>query len=824
VVRHVQVEVGDMTSGVSEEGRQIIKRAMDLAAARNERLTTLHLLLALSEAGGLAAELLTRNAVGAAGIRPLLKARHPEAPTTMDRLTRSAGDLAERLPGRRQAGSLHLLAALASVPDTLAFRSLGLIGCNTSTLVGQILGILTGTGRRTIHVEAGRGDIAEGPPDIQRRPAEPPAEPPPRARAPRPRIPAAQPPPLSRNPWTLDPKRFAVLAGSSINLNELASRGKLDPLIGRRAELESIMDILGKRRANSPCLTGEHGVGKTAIVEGLASMIVRDQVPDRFRGRILVKLGVTGLVGGTGVRGALGERLLTLRDEVERAGGRIILFLDDVHELLRAADSGGEGVVHELKEAMEHGALPCVCTTTTAEWKKIAETYPGLARCLTQVAVEEPDEHETLRIVGILSEKYASFHGVSIEDGAIHAAVTLASRYMAARRNPEKALTVLDLASARASRTQGKVLDREEVAVVVAETVGIPRERLSETDTSKLLSLEQELARRIVGHPEAIGIVSHTMRRNAAGFRGRRPIGSFLFLGPTGVGKTEMSKAMAEIIFERPSSFVRFDMSEFSEAHSVSRLVGAPPGYVGFDRGGELTGALMESPYKLVLFDEFEKAHPAVHRLLLQVLDDGRLTDAMGRTVDFSNTVVVLTSNMGSNVKPQARTGFAPVADGDRFRDYREKVLAVVRDVLPPELFNRIDEPIVFSPLTEDEVREIARRLLATSAASLEEARDVGLSWDESLIDHLIRAGGYDASLGARPMKRTIQKVVEARVAELILSGRVGAGGTVRITVDGDAGPRFRTSASRAGGRSRARAKEKPSGAKKRGRQGKRAA
>jgi ATP-dependent Clp protease ATP-binding subunit ClpA len=288
------------------------------------------------------------------------------------------------------------------------------------------------------------------------------------------------------------------------------------------------------------------------------------------------------------------------------------------------------------------------------------------------------------------------------------------------------------------------------------------------------------------------------MRRNAAGFRGPRPIGSFLFLGPTGVGKTEMSKVMAEIIFARPSSFVRFDMSEFSEAHSVSRFIGAPPGYVGFDKGGELTSALMESPYKLVLFDEFEKAHPTVHRLLLQILDDGRLTDSMGHTVDFSNTVIVLTSNMGSNVKPRSRTGFSSPAEGeDRFSDYRTRVLEVVRDILPPELFNRIDEPIVFSPLTEEEVREIARRLLKASASSLRDSREVALTWSEGLVKHLIGAGGYDPTLGARPMKRTIQKVVESRVAELILSGRARPGGRIRVTAATGKEPVFKVTAPR---------------------------
>jgi ATP-dependent Clp protease ATP-binding subunit ClpC len=288
------------------------------------------------------------------------------------------------------------------------------------------------------------------------------------------------------------------------------------------------------------------------------------------------------------------------------------------------------------------------------------------------------------------------------------------------------------------------------------------------------------------------------------------------------VGKTEMSKAMAAIVYDRPSSFVRFDMSEFSEPHSVSRLVGAPPGYVGHEKGGELTGSLAESPYKLVLFDEFEKAHPSVHRILLQVLDDGRLTDAMGKTVDFSNTVIVLTSNMGSEIKPTSRTGFTTASQGDdMFADYHSRVIAVVRDILPPELFNRIDEPIVFSPLAEDEIREIARRLLFASARSLAEHRNVALTWNEGLVGHLIEVGGYDPSLGARPMKRTIQKVVESKVAELILSGQVMPGGKVRVTVQGKRAPSFRVTSPKPGG---SKAKEKGHGSSKRRGQRNRAA
>jgi ATP-dependent Clp protease ATP-binding subunit ClpC len=815
-----------MSVSLGDDGKQILERSMKLAADRYESLNTLHVLLAFTESGGLTGQLITRNHVTAEKIRKALNsknARNGEATRTIDRVNDAARDLAERLPGQRPVSALHLLHALASVPDTLAYRWLSLEH-DTASITAQILGILTGTGRRAFHVDATEGAplFPDGtlPPRQGGRPAGPPrAGDPPAAHSPaRPPHPPRRnvrklntTPPVAarpRSPWALDPKRFQVIAGAGANLNELAARGKLDPLIGRRRELEAVMDILGKRRANNPCLVGDPGVGKTAIVEGFASMIVRDQVPDRYRGRVLVKLGASGLMGGTGVRGALGERLMALRAEMERAEGRIILFFDDMHEILKASESGGEGVVQDFKEAMEHGTLPFVCTTTSTDYKKISDSYPGFARCLTVVNVEEPDEETTLNIVGILSEKYASFHNVRIEDGAIHAAVTLTGRYMPGRHNPEKSLAVLDLASARANRGAHKVLDREEVAHAVADTVGVPRERLSETDTTRLLALEEELSRLIVGHREAIDAVANTMRRNAAGFHGRRPIGSFLFLGPTGVGKTEMSKAMARIVFDRPASFVRFDMSEFSESHSVSRLVGAPPGYVGHERGGELTGALMESPYKLILLDEFEKAHPAVHRLLLQILDDGRLTDALGKTVDFSNTIVVMTSNMGSGVKPTSRTGFATEAgDGDRFADYRARVLAVVRDILPPELFNRIDEPIVFSPLDESEIREIAARLLASSARALEEHRGVTLTWNDGLIDHLIECGGYDPGLGARPMKRTIQQVVESRVAELILTGKAASGGRVRVTAKPDRPPRFRVSAGRS--RSSAKAKER---------------
>ncbi len=833
-----------MGVSLGDDGKQILERAMKLAVDRYEKLNTLHVLLAFTDAGGLTGQLMGLHGITSERVRQALKSQadasrqdgksQPSEPSTsIDRVSQTARDLAEQLPGRKVVSALHLLYALASVDGTLATRWL-VLEHNTQSLTAQILGILTGTGRRAFHLEArGQSPEMSGAAPLQSRGADQPGPAPeqpvqeqpvlapsrqqayakhPQHRTPQP---INQLPIRPTSPWALDPKRFKVLSAAGVNLNELAARGKLDPLIGRRRELEAVMDILGKRKANNPCLLGEPGVGKTAIVEGFASMIVRDQVPERFRGRVLVKLGASGLVGGTGVRGALGERLIALRQEMERADGRIVLFFDDIHDLLRSSETGGEGVVQDFKEAMEHGMLPFVCTTTPADFKKISDTHPGFSRCLSVVTIDEPGEESTLNIVGILSEKYGSFHGVRIEDSAIHAAVTLTSRYMTGRRNPEKSLAMIDLAAARASRTATRILDREEVACAVADAVGVARERLTETDLSRLMELEKEVGARIVGHAVAIGAAAHTMRRNAAGFRGRRPIGSFLFLGPTGVGKTEMSKAMAEVIFDRPSSFVRFDMSEFSEPHSVARLVGAPPGYVGHDRGGELTGALMESPYKLVLFDEFEKAHPAVHRLLLQVLDEGRLTDAQGKTVDFSNTIIVMTSNMGSDVKPMSRTGFGNDQDhDDPFADYRARVLAVVREQMPPELFNRIDETIVFSPLSVEEVREIARRLLVSSAAQLSENRGVTMTWDEGLVDHLIASGGYDPGLGARPMKRTIQKVVEAQVADLILSGQAQPGGKVRITCKGDGTPTFRVVAPRA--RADGHAKESRDGGRKR--------
>jgi len=490
-------------------------------------------------------------------------------------------------------------------------------------------------------------------------------------------------------------------------------------------------------------------------------------------------------MGGTSIRGSLSEKFAALKKESERLQGRLILFFDDALDILKSIEGGGEGVLAEIKDALTQGLLPSIFAATPASWKKIVELDGGFSRCLTPIYVEEVGADETLAILKQLSGRYASYHKVEIDESTCAAASGLSTRYMSGRKNPEKSLMVLDLAAARASRSGLDRVTPHVVAEVVSSLADVPVERLAETDGDRLINLEKHLAECIVGHDEAIARAASTMRRNAAGFRGHRPIGSFLFLGPTGVGKTEMAKAMARLIFGKDSAMIRFDMSEFAEAHSVSRLIGAPPGYVGFEKGGELTDAVIDHPYRLILMDEFEKAHSAVHRLLLQMLEDGRVTDSHGRTADLSNCIVVLTSNIGSDIRLKSPTGFA-VTEHRAETDYHARMVERAMESFSPELMNRIDETIVFSPLTEDEVREIADRLLKASAATIFEHRKIKISWTDAVIDYLIRSGGFDPQLGARPMRRTIQTKVESLIADTVLAGKLRKGGRIALQLQGD--------------------------------------
>jgi len=473
-----------------------------------------------------------------------------------------------------------------------------------------------------------------------------------------------------------------------------------------------------------------------------------------------------------------------------RASGRVVLFFDELHALLASHD--GAEAVEELKAAIGRGEMPCIGATTDEEYARHVAADPALARRFTAIEIGEPLEEEAVRIVAGAAPAYAAHHKVAYGAEAIEGAVRMSARYLPERALPDKAIGLLDLAGARAKRSGAAEVTAADVASVLAEQIGVPAERLTSSDRQKLLDLERELKARIVGHEAVLTAIAETLRRNAAGFRTGRPIGSFLLLGPTGVGKTETAKALAEVLFAHESAMIRLDMTEFSEAHAVARLVGSPPGYVGHEEGGQLTEAVRRRPYCLVLIDEVEKAHRDVVQILLQLLDDGRLTDGRGRTVDFGNAVIAMTSNLGADMReiggPKRRVGFA-AGDGRRddgaARGVRTAILEAARAALPPELWNRIDEPLVFEPLERAQVAAIARLMLSRVAAQLSKEHGVALAIRDGAVEALADAGGFDAELGARPMRRTIQRLVEGPIARLVLSGEIARGGSVALAAQG---------------------------------------
>jgi ATP-dependent Clp protease ATP-binding subunit ClpC len=599
--------------------------------------------------------------------------------------------------------------------------------------------------------------------------------------------------------YRLDDEDFPYLTKFGRNLTEEAALGRIDAVIGRDSEIAQLIDILGKRRSNNPLLVGEPGVGKTAIVEGLARRFVEMARNGQAAGeRTIIELEMGRLLSGTHLRGAFSERLLGIKDEVAQAHGSVVVFLDEIHGWM-SAGAGGDGgdAAGELKTALARGRFPCIGATTQDEFRKFIETDSAFERRFQQVTVEEPDEETAVQIVEGVRPQYERHHGVCFSAEAVRAAVSLSVRYIHDRQLPDKAIGVLDLAGSRASRrgSDGNIVDRVAVAEVVADVARIPVERLTRSQSERFLKMESFLARGVIGHSDVVRTISELLRRNYAGFRSHRPIGSLLFLGPTGVGKTEMVKVLADFLFHDREAIVRLDMSEYMEAHSVSRLIGSPPGYVGYDQGGQLTEALRKRPYQVVLFDEVEKAHADVLNLLLQLFDEGRLTDGRGRVVDFSNALVVMTSNLGASVfEEESRHSGAPIGfsqwrrpgetPGDR-EVLREPVLSAAREHFTPELWNRIDERLVFLPLSKGEVADIARLQLADSQRRLHEESGIEMSYEPDLIDHLIDHGGYDQKLGARPMRQTIQRLVEGAVAREILTGNVRPGGRLLVGVSG---------------------------------------
>lgn len=570
-----------------------------------------------------------------------------------------------------------------------------------------------------------------------------------------------------------DAESFPLIHRLGNNLTAAATRGELDPVVGREQEVEQVLEVLVKRHANNALLVGAAGVGKTSVARAVAAKLAAES-------RVLIALPVSDLLAGTGARGSLSERILGLRAEVEQAGN-IVLFVDDFHELLQGAADEALG---ELRSMLAAGDVAVVATTSPADYRRCIETDAALARRFSTVAIDEPDEALAHEILEVVAKQLETHHGVRFRPDAIRGAVQWSQRYVRGRALPDKAVAILDRAGARMQRQKGQGVDRAAVAAVVSAMAEVPEERLLQTDHERMLALAELMAERVVGHDEACQKIAAVLRRNAAGLRGNRPIGTFLLLGPTGVGKTETAKAVAELLFHSPDAMTRLDMSEYAEAHAVARLIGAPPGYVGHEAGGLLTEAVRKRPYQVVLLDEIEKAHRDVLEVFLQVFDEGRLTDGRGRTVSFDNTVLILTSNLGAGemraVQTKRSVGFGARKQETPSSELATVAIQAAKAQLPPELYNRLDEVMFYAPLRRDHVAAVAERMLRQLRGTLEQ-RGVHVEIDAGVLEVLLEQGGYDVEMGARPMRRTIVRLIEAPIADLILKGELNDGAVLLI-------------------------------------------
>ena len=638
------------------------------------------------------------------------------------------------------------------------------------------------------------------------------------------------------------------------DLTKKAEEGKLDPIIGRKTEIERVIQILSRRTKNNPCLIGEPGVGKTAAVEGLAEKIVSGDVPETLKGKRVVTMDISGMVAGSKYRGDFEERIKKALEEAKKAGD-VILFIDEIHTIVGAgAAEGAIDAANILKPLLARGEIRLIGATTLNEYRKYIEKDAALERRFSPVTINEPSEKDTIKILKGLRDKFEAHHGVEITDEAIEAAVKMSIRYINDRYLPDKAIDLIDEAASRAKlktftepdslkklqeeiekvenekeeavriqkfekaaslRDKQKELKEkyekeqkkwqnkndktitniteENVAEVISSWTGIPAKKITEDENARLKNLEKTLHERVIGQDEAVEAVAKAIRRGRVGLKDpKRPIGSFLFLGPTGVGKTELSKALAESLFGDENAMIRIDMSEYMEPHSVSKLIGSPPGYVGFDEGGQLTEKIRRKPYSVILFDEIEKAHPDVMNMLLQILEDGRLTDSQGRTVNFKNTVIIMTSNIGARLITDKKTlGFSKTNKDNKekeesskkeYEDIKKEVMDALKKELRPEFINRIDEIIVFHKLTDNEISKIIDIMLKEVTTRLE-AQKIKIELEPE-VKELIASKGIDKNFGARPLRRTIQSVLEDRLAEEILDGNLKKNKTNKIGVN----------------------------------------
>ncbi|HTM47007.1 MAG TPA: ATP-dependent Clp protease ATP-binding subunit [Polyangiaceae bacterium] len=775
-----------------------------LASKRKERFSTAHLLAAMALEGGPVAQLFKERHLDAESLLIATRAATGDQADALRRVADKAREIALSMRAP-EPSAIHLLVALLSDKGFAAYRVLEQSGVDISRLrvssmnvgLGQVgrQPIVTRRADENTALRSGASS-ARGmalplmtKPKVQR--AATVTLEPDDAAAQSPRMPSAPAAARSKRKsrggearFVLNAKKFPTLCSLGRNLTLAAERGELDPVHGRDAEIEQTLDVLCKRQANNPCLVGAAGVGKSSVVRGLALHVANAESLSALDDRIIIEIPTSELLAGTGVRGALAQKLSAVRKEVLASEGRVVLFFDEIHGLF--SNDAADEIIGDFKLALARGELPCIGATTEDEYRRAIESDPALARRFCKVEVEEPSREDAYLILEALAPELTRHHGVSFSSEALALSIAWSLKYLPGRALPDKAVAPLDLAGARVRRRGGKEVGITELAEVIAEQAQVPLERLLETDRERMLRLEQLLTERVVGHDDKLAKIARIIRRNAAGLNGRRPIGTFLLLGPTGVGKTETAKAIAAELFSSDAAMTRVDLSEYSEPHSIARLIGAPPGYVGHEAGGQLTEAVRRRPYQVVLLDEVEKAHSDVLEAFLGVFDEGRLTDGRGRTIDFTNTVIVLTSNLGaSEMKSKAdrRVGFQRGASG-RDHELEGRIIAAARAALAPELYNRIDEALVFMPLSRDDVREIAQRLLGQLAGALCEQHQLRLEVSENVFDLLLERGGFDAELGARPLKRAIARLIEGPLAEKLLSGELQAGRAVRISTD----------------------------------------
>jgi ATP-dependent Clp protease ATP-binding subunit ClpC len=637
--------------------------------------------------------------------------------------------------------------------------------------------------------------------------------------------------------------RYGALEKYSNDLTQYARDGKLDPVIGRDQEIKRVMQILNRRTKNNPVIIGEAGVGKTAVVEGLAQKIVAGDVPENIKDKRLLALDMGAMVAGSKFRGEFEERLKSVMDEIRRGEGEVIVFIDELHQVVGAgAAEGAIDASTMMKPALARGELRAIGATTLDEYRKYIEKDPALERRFSPVFLDEPSPDETIEILRGLRPKYETHHKVKISDNALIAAARLSDRYLTERFLPDKAIDLIDEAASKhvieqqsmtpelralkrrldelsmeteaasgrqdyeaaarirqdvvklqteydaardewaKTHTTDMVVTEHDIAELIASITGIPVSRMMEGEAEKLLHMEEALHERVIGQDKAVEAVSEALRRARSGLKDpKRPIGSFIFLGPTGVGKTELARALAGYLFDDEESMIRLDMSEYQERHTVSRIVGAPPGYVGYDEGGALTEAVRRRPYRVILFDEIEKAHPDLFNLLLQILEDGRLTDGQGRTVDFRNTVIIMTSNLGTSSDTRGRFGFVTsrAADDGQREQRQETIEKALREAFRPEFLNRVDEIIVFEPLTEKELGQIVGLMIDEVRARLTD-REVDFQVTDRAKQELVREG-FDRQFGARPLRRTIQRRIENPLARRILEGEFNEGDVAQV-------------------------------------------